>query len=236
MASPMGMRSAVSVQLNMVAANVAAGKPEADADSSSNPEKPLQTSEVKANSAKAPSPQPINETLKPLATEQQLIEKTERVREPKLAKPKVSEPSIAAPQLAEDEQQIAKAEPKPVAQPTVEQEPPRDDQQTVQASNNVAVGVHQEPVLVKPLFAAPPTAPRYPTIARKRGQQGTVWIEVWLDENGKQTQIEISQSSGLGTLDESALAAVSDWQFKPHQVNGLAMASKVRVPIEFSLQ
>jgi protein TonB len=96
-------------------------------------------------------------------------------------------------------------------------------------------GVNERPVVTEPLFAAPPRAPRYPTLARKRGQEGVVWLEIWLDEEGEQQKLQVTASSGLSVLDRSALKAVASWQFKPYELNGVRMASRVKLPIEFNL-
>ena len=109
---------------------------------------------------------------------------------------------------------------------------------TVVASATAAksVGAHREPVLTETIFHSPPTPPRYPTVARKRGQQGTVWLEVWLDSQGQQTQLSITKSSGFKTLDNSAMKAVAKWKFTPLQRQGMYIASRMHVPVEFSLQ
>lgn len=91
------------------------------------------------------------------------------------------------------------------------------------------------PIITEPVFATQPTPPRYPTVARKRGQEGTVWLDIWLDETGKKSKLEVTQSSGLALLDASALKAVSGWQFKPYEKNGIRTASRVRIPVVFSL-
>lgn len=98
-----------------------------------------------------------------------------------------------------------------------------------------STGVHSNPVINKPLFKQPPTPPKYPTVARKRGQQGTVWLEIWLDQWGKQSKLSVMQSSGIQVLDKAALKAVSNWHFQPHRVNGQGIASRVRIPVQFAL-
>ena len=100
---------------------------------------------------------------------------------------------------------------------------------------NTDTGVNQTPLITEPVFAAAPTPPRYPALARKRGQQGTVWIDIWLDAQGRQTRLDIIDSSGLALLDQAALGAVREWRFRPHRINGVQVASRVRIPIEFSL-
>ncbi len=95
-------------------------------------------------------------------------------------------------------------------------------------------GMHQT-IITEPLFASQPQPPVYPRIARKRGQQGTVWIDVLLDKTGQQTHVEIFQSSGVSPLDRAALKAVKQWQFIAHHIDDIAVASHIRIPVEFSL-
>lgn len=93
------------------------------------------------------------------------------------------------------------------------------------------------PVLVdKPQFVTPPVYPAYPSLAHRRGQEGTVWLEIWLSENGKQLQLSIARSSGFSSLDEAAKAAAASWQFMPYRMNGMTVASRVQVPVEFVIQ
>jgi protein TonB len=99
----------------------------------------------------------------------------------------------------------------------------------------VKQGGHTLPLVTEPLFAVPPKPPRYPAIARKRGQQGTVWLEVWLDKRGQQAKQMIVQSSGVAVLDQAALQSVKGWRFRPYQINGVPVASRVKVPIRFVL-
>jgi len=97
-------------------------------------------------------------------------------------------------------------------------------------------GIHTAPLVTEPLFARPPTPPNYPTVARKRGQQGTVWLDIWLDDEGEQRQLSVSKSSGIAVLDDAALQAVASWEFMPYRINGKSAASRVRVPVQFALK
>lgn len=87
----------------------------------------------------------------------------------------------------------------------------------------------------EPKFAEPPKPPVYPSLARKRGQQGTVWIDVVLDAEGMPAEQLIFKSSGISLLDQAALAAVSEWRFRPYEEDGQTFQSRIRIPIEFSL-
>ncbi len=99
----------------------------------------------------------------------------------------------------------------------------------------VAPSAQQKIISKQPRFARQPSAPIYPASARRRQQQGTVWLDVELDARGKQIDIQILRSSGVQSLDQAALAAVQKWQFLPEQHNGVAVASRVHIPVEFAL-
>ncbi|UVJ44830.1 energy transducer TonB [Pseudomonas sp. LS1212] len=90
-------------------------------------------------------------------------------------------------------------------------------------------------VSLRPSFVTPPPAPRYPSVARRRNQQGIVRVEVQLDERGQQQKLALTGSSGVASLDQAALDAVKNWRFRPEIVDGRAVPSRVEIPIEFAL-
>ncbi|WP_342625148.1 energy transducer TonB [Pseudomonas alkylphenolica] len=90
-------------------------------------------------------------------------------------------------------------------------------------------------VSLRPSFVSPPPPPRYPSQARRRNQQGIVRVEVCLDEHGKQLKLTLLRSSGVTSLDQAALEAVTLWRFRPEIVDGRAVPSRVEIPIEFAL-
>lgn len=94
----------------------------------------------------------------------------------------------------------------------------------------------QEAISTEPRFARPPTAPVYPAQARRRQQQGTVWVEVRLDARGQQVAVAVLRSSRVPSLDQAALAAVKKWQFLPEAHNGVGVPSRVQIPIEFAIK
>jgi protein TonB len=95
--------------------------------------------------------------------------------------------------------------------------------------------VRPEVLSVKPRFAAAPPPPRYPAQARRRNQQGVVLLEVRLDAYGAQRELKLLRSSGVPSLDQAALTAVSHWRFRPEEHDGQAVPSRVQIPIEFAL-
>ncbi|GGB21430.1 energy transducer TonB [Agarivorans gilvus] len=136
-------------------------------------------------------------------------------------------------------QQVKETPPQPVkpavdAKQQPEAEPLASSQVNSQPQHQQ--GLSQLPRLnSQPRFAQPPSAPVYPRVARKRGLEGTVMVEVWLDRHGRQTKREITDSSGIKSLDKAALKAVQQWKFKALIVDGQAQASRAVIPIRFKL-
>jgi len=95
-----------------------------------------------------------------------------------------------------------------------------------------------EPVTVAPpmvesveyLRAAPPV---YPKESQRRREHGTVVLRVLVDERGRPAQIQVEHSSGFERLDLAARQAVEKFLFRPHEVNGVAHAAQVLIPIGF---
>lgn len=78
--------------------------------------------------------------------------------------------------------------------------------------------------------------PAYPFVARRRGQEGQVFLNVEVLPDGTAGQVEIARSSGFRSLDEAARHAVARWRFLPARQNGAPVAARVTVPVRFSLQ
>lgn len=115
---------------------------------------------------------------------------------------------------------------------------PEEPNAHAQASQSELQGLKAsaEPLLVQhPAFVEPPNPPPYPELARKRGRQGTVLMEVWIDQYGRQTKLEVMRSSGTSSLDRAAVRAVRDWKFKPYEREGETVASRLQIPVEFAL-
>ncbi|WP_299202236.1 energy transducer TonB [uncultured Amphritea sp.] len=87
-----------------------------------------------------------------------------------------------------------------------------------------------------PDFLTPPDQPQYPRLARKLGIEGQVILRVEIGRDGSVEGLRLEQSSGSDLLDQAARSAVQRWQFVPATQNGLAVASYVRVPIDFVLE
>ena len=86
----------------------------------------------------------------------------------------------------------------------------------------------------KPDYLSNPP-PVYPEAARDNKEQGAVVLQVIVGENGRPESISIQTGSGFSELDQSALAAVRAWRFRPAILGGLKVKSRVVIPIRFKL-
>jgi protein TonB len=76
--------------------------------------------------------------------------------------------------------------------------------------------------------------PEYSDEARKARWQGTVLLELVVDEKGMPRDIHIKQSLGLG-LDEEAVKTVAKWRFKPGTKDGKPVAVMATISVGFHL-
>jgi protein TonB len=80
----------------------------------------------------------------------------------------------------------------------------------------------------------PPIA--YPSRARRRGYEGTVVLEVLVNQHGRVDDLRVLTSSGHSILDRSALENVRAWSFKPARRGDEAIDMWVQVPVRFKLK
>jgi protein TonB len=78
--------------------------------------------------------------------------------------------------------------------------------------------------------------PTYPRIARRKGYEGTVLLEVLVDREGKVSDLKLFQSCGHEVLDEAAADSVRSWLFDPGRLGDEPVEMWVRVPIRFQLR
>lgn len=107
--------------------------------------------------------------------------------------------------------------PKPVVEPAAAERSPQR-----------AAKVYRDP---RPL--AGNAVPEYPPTALRSGVGGTVVVRAEIDASGKPAEVSIAKRSGNRDLDRAALHAVRQWRFQPALRNGRAIASVVRIPVDF---
>ena len=122
------------------------------------------------------------------------------------------------------------------------QMPPAESQQTNSHTDYESIDQNNENIpaahviqKVRPFYRKHP-APKYPRIARIRGYQGNVVLEVLVDRNGNVGDLRVLKSSGYPILDKAAEAAVKNWSFEPGIIGDDKVAMWVRIPIRFELK
>lgn len=76
--------------------------------------------------------------------------------------------------------------------------------------------------------------PVYPELARRAGVEGTVVLEVRLDERGRVSEVTVLRGQRFG-LTESAVDAVSRWRYEPARLGDRAVAVVMTVTVNFEL-
>jgi protein TonB len=83
-------------------------------------------------------------------------------------------------------------------------------------------------------FLAGNPPPRYPLLARRKGWEGTVIIDIRISGDGRVREAQVEKSSGYSILDDAALGAVRNWRIAPSGRVDVA-SFEFRVPVIFKL-
>jgi periplasmic protein TonB len=149
-------------------------------------------------------------------------------------------PVLAAPKATETpraEAALSQAAPQPADRSAAPAAAARQDTARVMPSGPGG-GAQQDGSATPPNFSAaylrnPP--PRYPLIARRNGEEGTVTLRVRVSAAGRAESVSVDTSSGSSTLDRAAVDAVKAWRFVPARRGAEAVDATVLVPVVFRL-
>ncbi len=92
------------------------------------------------------------------------------------------------------------------------------------------------PPLIEPHYRNKPSPPNYPRKARRKRQQGTVFIRILVSPAAENLEVNVHRSSGFELLDQTAVDAVTAWQLEPASLAGKCVLAWVEVPVEFKLR
>jgi TonB family protein len=102
---------------------------------------------------------------------------------------------------------------------------------------------HSSSVKTAPVFTLLPDAaenalvhrvePVYPEEARRQGIQGTVVLDLHIGKDGAVRKVDLV--SGPSLLADASTAAVKQWQFKPHSIDGREVEMQTRTTLSFTL-
>jgi TonB family protein len=76
--------------------------------------------------------------------------------------------------------------------------------------------------------------PPYPDLARQQKKEGTVVLDMIIDESGKPTTVVVTRSLGYD-FDDVAMATVRHWIFKPTKFQGRPIPFAATVEVNFRL-
>ena len=124
---------------------------------------------------------------------------------------------------------------KRVPKPVEAVKPQPQSQQKTPQTSKAAEAEHFVKADSRPLEYENPK-PFYPAAARRRGMEGTVLLQVEVNERGKVSFIELKKSSGYRLLDNAAISTVKQWQFIPAKDDNRVVVSRVEVPVRFKLE
>lgn len=167
--------------------------------------------------------------------EVKIAKRTKKERPKQIAK---IHPGPVVPKQAErrDPDNVGEKKDNAATERTVSASSPTDAQSekniTAAVTGTGAVQVTKDAI---PSYRINPS-PTYPRTARKRGFHGIVVLSVFVDENGKVSNLWVSTSSGYILLDNAAVKAVKDWAFEPGMKGDKRIAMWVKVPIRFELK
>ena len=75
----------------------------------------------------------------------------------------------------------------------------------------------------------------YPPLANKQGIEGTVFLELYIDQNGNIKNIKLLKNPGYG-FGEAAVKALKGIKCIPAKTNGVPVAVRIRYPVRFILR
>src|SRR5581483_3801195 len=75
----------------------------------------------------------------------------------------------------------------------------------------------------------------YPMDAQRSGEQGDVYLKVYVHENGKTDRVQIAKSSGYADLDNAAIESVLNWRYIPAKRNGETVDDWTTVHLVYQL-
>lgn len=163
-----------------------------------------------------PPPKPIvkpKPVVKPKPKPKPVVPKTEPIYIPVAEKPAPPMPPAPAP--------VARPSPVKSAPAKAAPAPSKPQQEKFTPASGANYGYNPKP--------------KYPSIARSRGWEGKVVLNVRVSASGNVEGVSVSSSSGHDVLDDAAVAAVEGWRFVPAKRGDTAVASTVHVPINFKL-
>lgn len=152
---------------------------------------------------------------------------------PQTARPTVTRPFVRLATPASTSRETA---PPPAAAPNTPSAPTAVG---APAATPAHVAAAENAPLAAPRFDADylrNPAPMYPPQSRRFGEEGKVVLRVFVEPDGRPSQVDVKTGSGFERLDLAAQEAVRRWQFVAARRGDAAVGAWVLVPIVFNLR
>jgi TonB family protein len=81
-----------------------------------------------------------------------------------------------------------------------------------------------------------PIRPKYPQIAQEKRIEGTVIVQVFIDEKGRVKETKIMKGIPNSGLDEAAIEAIKKTRFKPAKAREKKVGVWISIPVNFRLK
>ena len=193
------------------------------------PPKKIPVPEAKPAPKPKPQPKPVPKPVPPKTV-------TPKIEKPKVVRPELEKP-VQAAQATPVETQPSEVQ-QPTPRPPVQQ-PARTSTAKPSASHSAPRPGSQsaKPGYYKLILERLERLKKYPSRARRRGQQGTVVLSFTLNRDGSLKHYRITQSSGAKSLDlevKKLILRATPFPAIPKNISSDTL--EVSVPISFSLQ
>lgn len=103
------------------------------------------------------------------------------------------------------------------------------DELTPPAQNEKVDAETAEKMLLRKVY------PKYPELALRAGLEGTVWVKLWIGQDGIVKQALIAKSDAE-IFNEASLYAARRLLFKPASCKGKAITVWTNIPMRFKLR
>ena len=84
---------------------------------------------------------------------------------------------------------------------------------------------------ITPAVVQSQVEPTWPALLRNARGQGTVLLDVWIDENGRVTCVKVTRS--IPILDHAVVTAVHQWRFVPAMLDEKPVAVVQQVGVRY---
>lgn len=170
-----------------------------------------------------PSPEPP-----PAPAEQPAQQEPEPVSEAPESQDHPESPEPPAPQ--EPLEQLEQLEPLEPLPPPEHLEKANEVAEVATASPVEQAKVVSDPVALNKIV------PVYPRLARRKGHEGSVVVDVSISQDGSVSEANVFSSSGHKELDAAAIDAVRNAKFSPATENGAFVDGRLRLTLDFRLE